>query len=195
MAWAPQPAGLQEILQTIHESTDSQNPQVQKNITHVSCPPSSQRPLRGHLTRNRQKLNQFTRAPDYIAYLAYILAALPQEEDRVRSIAGYLLKNNSRLIMQTSAQVAEFTKASLLQAFTDSSVMIRNAAGHATVALLGTLEPRQWPQCLEQLFAMLDSPDPDIQEVSLRLNSDSKPLRLRRRPFFSNSVYRATLRC
>jgi hypothetical protein len=36
MAWSPQPAGLNEILQTIHESTDSQNPQVQKNITHVS---------------------------------------------------------------------------------------------------------------------------------------------------------------
>jgi hypothetical protein len=35
MAWTPQPNGLQEILQTIHESTDSQNTDLQRNITHV----------------------------------------------------------------------------------------------------------------------------------------------------------------
>lgn len=34
-SWTPQPAGLQEILQTIHDSTDTQNSQVQRNITHV----------------------------------------------------------------------------------------------------------------------------------------------------------------
>lgn len=33
--WAPQQAALQEILQTIHESTDTQNTQVQRAITHV----------------------------------------------------------------------------------------------------------------------------------------------------------------
>ena len=33
-SWNPQPAGLQEILRTIHESTDM-NPQVQRNITQV----------------------------------------------------------------------------------------------------------------------------------------------------------------
>lgn len=44
--------------------------------------------------------------------------------------------------------------------------MIRNAAGQAIVAVLGSLEPRNWPECLEQLFGMLDSTDPDRQEVS-----------------------------
>lgn len=34
-SWSPQPAGLQEILQTIHESTDM-NVTVQRNITQVS---------------------------------------------------------------------------------------------------------------------------------------------------------------
>lgn len=34
--WAPQQAGLQEILQTIHESTDTNNTEVQRNITLVS---------------------------------------------------------------------------------------------------------------------------------------------------------------
>lgn len=33
-SWTPQPAGLQEILQTIHESTDH-NVQVQRTITSV----------------------------------------------------------------------------------------------------------------------------------------------------------------
>ena len=33
-SWNPQPAGLQEILLTIHESTDM-NATVQRNITHV----------------------------------------------------------------------------------------------------------------------------------------------------------------
>lgn len=34
--WAPQQAGLQEILQTIHESTDTHNADVQRTITIVS---------------------------------------------------------------------------------------------------------------------------------------------------------------
>lgn len=35
-SWSPQEAGLREILQTIHESTDTENVAVQRNITHVS---------------------------------------------------------------------------------------------------------------------------------------------------------------
>lgn len=35
-SWAPQPSGLQEILQTIHQSTDTQNADVQRDITTVS---------------------------------------------------------------------------------------------------------------------------------------------------------------
>ena len=34
-SWTPQQAGLQEILQTIHDSTDTRNSAVQRNITHV----------------------------------------------------------------------------------------------------------------------------------------------------------------
>lgn len=35
-SWAPTPVGLQEILQTILDSTDTQNAAVQRDITHVS---------------------------------------------------------------------------------------------------------------------------------------------------------------
>ncbi|CDO74714.1 hypothetical protein BN946_scf184847.g22 [Trametes cinnabarina] len=103
-SWAPQQAALQEILQTIHESTDTRNTAVQRAITH--------------------KLNNFTRAPDYVAYLAYILSSMPQEEDRIRTIAGYLLKNNARLILRASPEVVEFVKSAVLLAFNDPSIMI-----------------------------------------------------------------------
>lgn len=115
----------------------------------------------------RQKLNQFTRSPEYIAYLAYILSSLPQEEDRIRTIAGFLLKNNARFILSAPPEVAEFVKAAILQAFTDSSIMIRNAASQDIVTFLGTLEPRNWPECLQHLVNALDSPDLDRQEVSV----------------------------
>ncbi|KAG6335827.1 hypothetical protein ID866_3263 [Astraeus odoratus] len=141
--WTPQPAGLQEILQTIRDSTITQN-KIQRTITH--------------------KLNNFTRVPDYIAYLAYILSALPQEEDQVRTIAGYLLKNNARLILSASPEVATYAKSAVLSAFSDSSTLIRTAAGQDIVAFLGVLEPRNWTDCLQQLLVMLD--DPDRQEAA-----------------------------
>ncbi|KAF7979025.1 hypothetical protein HWV62_44005 [Athelia sp. TMB] len=148
-SWVPQPGGLQEILQTIHESTDTQNADVQRDIT--------------------TKLTSFTRAPDYIAYLAYILTAMPEQEERYRTIAGYLLKNNARLIHSASPEVALYVKACVLQAFSDVSIMIRNAAGQDIVALLGTLEPRNWPECLQELVTMLDSPDLDRQEAAFNV--------------------------
>ncbi|KAJ7821507.1 armadillo-type protein, partial [Mycena olivaceomarginata] len=151
-SWVPQQQGLQEVLQTLHESTDM-NVAVQRAITQASP-----------FVRSR-KLNNFTRAPEYIAYLAYILTAMPQEEDRIRTIAGYLLKNNARLILTASPEVGVYVKAAVLQAFTDESIMIRNAAGQDIVAFLGQLEPRNWPECLQQLMNTLDSTDLDRQEV------------------------------
>jgi transportin-1 len=91
---------------------------------------------------------------------------MPQEEDRIRTIAGYLLKNNARLILSATPDVAAYVKYSVLQAFDDPSVMIRNAAGQDIVAFLGTLEPKNWPECLQKLVNLLDSADPDRQEVS-----------------------------
>ncbi|KAJ7935322.1 armadillo-type protein [Mycena leptocephala] len=147
-SWVPQPQGLQEVLQTLHESTDM-NVAVQRAIT--------------------QKLNNFTRAPEYIAYLAYILTAMTQEEDRIRTIAGYLLKNNARLILTASPEVGAYVKAAVLQAFNDESLMIRNAAGQDVVAFLGQLEPRNWPECLQQLMSTLDSTDLDRQEAAFNV--------------------------
>jgi len=146
--WSPQPAGLHEIVQTIHDSTDM-TVVVQRTIT--------------------QKLNQFTRAPEYIAYLAYILSQMTQEEERIRTIAGYLLKNNARLAISAPPEVVEYVKVAVLQAFNDPSIMVRNAAGQDVVAFLGVLEPRNWPECLQQLVNILDSTDLDRQEAAFNV--------------------------
>lgn len=90
-----------------------------------------------------------------------------EEEDRIRTIAGYLLKNNARLILSAPVEVAEFVKQAVLTSFDNKSILIRNAASQDIVAFLGVLEPKNWPQCLNDLFVALDAPDLDRQEVSL----------------------------
>lgn len=95
---------------------------------------------------------------------------MPQEEDRIRTIAGYLLKNNCRLILRASPEIIDFVKTAILHAFNDPAVMIRNAAGQDIVAFLGILEPRNWPECLQQLVNTLDCSNPDQQEVSSLLS-------------------------
>jgi transportin-1 len=92
---------------------------------------------------------------------------MTQEEDRIRTIAGYLLKNNSRLILGSPPEVAQYVKAAVLQAFNDPSIIVRNAASQDIVAFLGVLEPKNWPECLQQLVNALDSNDIDRQEVSV----------------------------
>lgn len=91
---------------------------------------------------------------------------MTQEEDRIRTIAGYLLKNNARLIVSAPVEVAEFVKSAVLFAFDNPTFMIRNAASQDIVAFLGILEPRNWPECLQHLVLALDSPDLETQEVS-----------------------------
>jgi hypothetical protein len=122
-----------------------------------------------------QKLNNFTRAPDYIAYLAYIISSATNEEGQIRTIAGYLLKNNARLIIRAPPEVVVYVKHAVLHAFNDSQGMIRTAAAQDIVAFLGILEPRGWPECLMQLVGLLDSHHEDQQEVSARPSVSVSP--------------------
>ncbi|KAG8829917.1 hypothetical protein FRC17_005777 [Serendipita sp. 399] len=142
--WTPDPTGLAQILQTLRDSTNIHDKQVQQQIT--------------------MRLNEYQRVPNYIAYLAHILSALTQEGEQIRSIAGYILKNNSRLISAATPEAAAYVKASAINAFTDQSVMLRNAAQQVLIALLGVLEPKNWPEALMMLIQALDSPDPIAQE-------------------------------
>lgn len=106
--------------------------------------------------------------PDFIAYLAYILAHMTGEDARIRTIAGYLLKANCRSISRVTPEAAGFVKASVLEAFRNSQSLVRNAASQDVVSLLGYLEPRNWPECLQTLFLMLDDQNEGEQEVRAR---------------------------
>jgi transportin-1 len=148
MAWTPDERSLAEIHQTLVESTDTANREVQKTIT--------------------LKLNSFTRVPDYIAYLSYILLSHPPAviDERIRSIAGYLLKNNARLITKCEEAQREYVKAAVLKAFEMGGSMIRNAAGQDIVAIMGAVEPRNWGDALSVLVNMIDTgASIEIQEV------------------------------
>lgn len=87
------------------------------------------------------------------------------EGEQIRSIAGYILKNNSRLITSATPDAAAYVKSAALNAFADQSLMLRNAAQQVIIALLGVLEPKTWPEALSMLIQALDSPDPISQEV------------------------------
>ncbi|KAK7022069.1 hypothetical protein VNI00_017051 [Paramarasmius palmivorus] len=133
--WSPQPARLQEILLTIHESSDTST-LVQRNVV--------------------EKLATFSRVPDYLAYLSYILCVQNGQDDQIRIIAGILLKNNAYLILSSTPEAVDYVKASVLHAFENPSVMIRSIAGQDIVALLGVLEPKNWFECLLYLISVLD---------------------------------------
>jgi transportin-1 len=113
-----------------------------------------------------QKLSAFTRVPDYIAYLAYILAHMPDQPERIRSIAAYLLKNNARSILSsTTPEAAQFVKAAVLTSFSDPTPGVRAAASQCIVTLMSILEPRNWPEALQLLVAQLDDQSVERQEV------------------------------
>lgn len=143
-SWVPQPAGLQEVVETLHNSTRSQDVEVQRTIT--------------------LKLEQFTKVPDYAGYLAHIIANMPQETEHIRTISGYLLKNNAPLLLKAPPEVCNYAKASVLQAFRDPQMMIRKVAGQIIVAFLRVLEPRNWMDALTMLVHALDSPNFEEQE-------------------------------
>lgn len=126
---------------------------------------------------DEQKLNSFTNVADYIGYLAYISAHMPEQPERIRTITTYLLKNNSRAVrISTSPEAVEFVKQSILRAFTDPSAQVRVAASQAIVAYLAVFEPRNWPECLSLLVTSLDSPDGNVQEVCLFDSPNHHPL-------------------
>lgn len=104
---------------------------------------------------------------------------MSQEEERIKTIAGYLLKNNARLILHASPEVATFVKAAILQAYANADAVLRTTTGQVVVAYLGVLEPRNWPEVLQLLVNRLDDPELDRQEVGyhcFELCRDLRPL-------------------
>ncbi|KAG8903271.1 hypothetical protein FRB99_003538 [Tulasnella sp. 403] len=150
-SWSPDPAGLQEVLQVLRESTGSESAEVQKANT---------------LASHHRRLQSFIAIPDYSCYLVHIMAHLTNEDDRVRAVAGLLLKNNAKTITKAPSEVIDYVKANVLIAFNDRVKEVRDAAGQVIVTLMGALEIAQWPEALMQLMQGLDSTDPQQQAAS-----------------------------
>ncbi|KAG9119033.1 hypothetical protein FRC07_006164 [Ceratobasidium sp. 392] len=145
MSWAPQEAGLNEVLQVLRDSTQNQSPEVQKAMT--------------------LRLQSFMQVPEYPCYLAHILAYMPADEERVRTVAGLVLKNAAKGIAHSPPQVIAYVKSTVLTAYADASAMVRNAAAQVVVVVLGALEPANWPEALSALLHGLDG-DNAAQEAA-----------------------------
>jgi transportin-1 len=95
------------------------------------------------------------------------MAHLTAEDDKVRAVAGLLLKNNAKTITKAPTEVVEYVKVTVLIAFRDRVKEVRDAAGQVIVTLMGALEVAQWPEALMQLMQGLDSPDNAQQLVRI----------------------------
>ncbi|KAH7329837.1 armadillo-type protein [Rhizoctonia solani] len=145
MSWSPQAGGLAEVQQVLRDSTQNQSPEVQKAMT--------------------LRLQSFMQVPDYPCYLAHILAFSGADEERVRTVAGLVLKNAAKGIAGAQQEVVQYVKETVLRAYADSSAMVRNAAAQVIVVVLGALEPANWPEALAALLHGLDG-DVSAQETA-----------------------------
>ncbi|CAE6461862.1 unnamed protein product [Rhizoctonia solani] len=145
MSWSPQAGGLSEVLQVLRDSTQNQSPEVQKAMT--------------------MRLQSFMQVPDYPCYLAHILAFSSPDDERVRTVAGLVLKNAAKGIAGAQSEVVQYVKETVLRAYADSSAMVRNAAAQVIVVVLGALEPANWPEALAALLHGLDG-DASAQETA-----------------------------
>ncbi|MBW0480886.1 hypothetical protein O181_020601 [Austropuccinia psidii MF-1] len=156
--WTPQPDGLNQLLTCLRNS-DSGDTTIQQTVT--------------------KQLDSFNQVPDYNSYLAYVLCNLHQEDPRVRSVAGLILKNNLRRIpfsnlavlhesnnpqnsLGVSHQVIEFVKASVLTSglLSDSTPMLRSTAGTLISTIVTQFGPESWPQALQLLIELTEGNDP-----------------------------------
>lgn len=113
-----------------------------------------------------QRLESFESIPDYPGYLVHILTHLTSEDERFRSVAGLLLKNNLGTLSSAAPALVAFVKESVLSALGDPIAMVRQTVGTVIVSLLNDQGVESWPEALAKLMGALDSPNTEEQEVS-----------------------------
>ena len=78
-------------------------------------------------------------------------------------MAGLLLKNNIRMRLEAfPAEVVAYVKAHIFTAIGDPVPMIRNTVSTVIDTLIVELGPANWPEALQQLMALVDSPERKI---------------------------------
>lgn len=91
---------------------------------------------------------------------------MSEADERLRSVAGLVLKNNAVNQLQTwPPHVVDYVKQIIMSTFHEQPTMVRNAAGSVIVAILDMLGPAAWPEVLQLLMNSLDSPSIDQQLV------------------------------
>lgn len=165
-AWTPQPEGLSQLLTCLRNS-DSGNTTIQQTVT--------------------KQLDSFNQVPDYNSYLAYILCQIPQEDPRVRSVAGLILKNNLRRIpfsnlsvlqhhshspdqpppvanpsLAISQHVLDYVKHTVLNSnlLSDPLPMLRGTAGTVISTIVMQTGPESWPEALQTLIELTEGDQP-----------------------------------
>lgn len=142
--WSPQPQGLEELLQCLRNSANSNNA-VQKQV--------------------QERLDSFNLIPDYNSYLTYVLTQLPSEDSTVRTMAGLLLKNNIRMRLEAfSPEVIHYVQSHIFSVIGDEAPMIRNAVTTVIDTLLVERGLESWPEALSKLIELMQSPSKTLQE-------------------------------
>ncbi|KAG0142088.1 hypothetical protein CROQUDRAFT_50822 [Cronartium quercuum f. sp. fusiforme G11] len=133
--WTPQPEGLTQLLNCLHNS-ETADTQIQKSVT--------------------KQLDSFNEIPDYNSYLAYILCQLRDENPRVRSVAGLILKNNLRRIP------FKYVKCSILNSglISDPIPMLRGTAGTVISTIILQFGPESWPEAIQTLIELTEADEP-----------------------------------
>ncbi|KAI7960599.1 hypothetical protein MJO29_005667 [Puccinia striiformis f. sp. tritici] len=165
--WVPQPEGLAQLLTCLRNS-DSGDTTIQQSVT--------------------KQLDSFNEVPDYNCYLAYILSRMLQEDARVRSVAGLILKNNLRrlplhqnpILLQdpsgannpatvtppaafiASQQTLEYVKSAVLGSglLSDPVPMLRATAGTVISVIVMQFGPESWPEALQTLIELTEADEP-----------------------------------
>jgi transportin-1 len=94
---------------------------------------------------------------------------MPQADERLRSVAGLVLKNNALARFPTwPPHVVDYVKRIIMSTFHDQPPLVRNAAGAVIVAILDIVGPSAWTDVLQLLLQTLDARSIDQQLVRLR---------------------------
>lgn len=100
---------------------------------------------------------------------------MPEQEERVRSVAGLILKNNVKFTWhKLPIESQEFIKMILVDGISDPAAMVRSTTGTVVVSILEECGPENWPLALSKLMAAIDSNNPQEQEVSYKLYFEKK---------------------
>ena len=112
-----------------------------------------------------QALQQLKSWPEFSYYLAYILALCRDEAVTTRSQAGLQLKNQVKEQWdRTPAHQQDYVKAAVIESMAADGHYLRNIVGTIVANIAVRCKIAGWPGILQHLGALLDHPNPALQD-------------------------------